>query len=123
LQRRASARQFLKFGRKCRLDPSPLRLGTRGRRYIAQAANAPAQSGAFFNFVATSVAVVALAGSKEIRHDIGSRIAGMVQARQSESGLKRFEQREVRVEIIALHALRAVVGIYREQYLVLGDTL
>ena len=96
--------------RKCRPE---------GRRYIAQAGSAPAGPGALFNFVVTLVAaVVALAGSKEIRHDIGSRIAGMVQARQSESSLERFEQRKVRVELIALHTLAAVVGIYREQHLV-----
>src|SRR5580704_8235599 len=80
---------------------------------------APGSAGALFILAATSVAVVvAFSGSKEIRHDLGSRIAGMVQARQSESSLERFEQRKVRIELVALHTLAAVVGIYREQYLV-----
>jgi hypothetical protein len=60
----------------------------------------------------------AVVTGEEIRHHLGGRIAGMVQARQFEARLGGLEQREMRVEIGAPHALDAIVGIDHQQYLV-----
>ena len=56
--------------------------------------------------------------AEEVIHHVHARIAGMIQARQYESGLDRFQQREVVVACIALRPVRTVVGIHHEEDLV-----
>src|SRR6202795_1646341 len=70
--------------------------------------------------VATVAISIALAPGKQIGHDIGRRIAGVVQAGQLETGLDGVEQGKVGVEDVALHALNAVVGVHGQHHLVRG---
>ena len=56
--------------------------------------------------------------AKEIRHSLGRRIAGVVEARQSEASLDRPEQGEMSVELPAPQFVEAVVGVYDGDHLV-----
>jgi hypothetical protein len=43
--------------------------------------------------------------AEQIRHHFGAAVAGVVEARQAEPRFHRLEQREVRVEFVALDAI------------------
>src|SRR5579872_3878542 len=49
---------------------------------------------------------------EQISHRLGIRVAGMVQAGQSQAAFDRAQQRKVGIELSALQLVKAVVGVY-----------
>ena len=57
--------------------------------------------------------------AEQIRHHLRAAVAGVVEARQAEPGFHRLEQREVRVEFVALDAIGVlIVGVDQQDDLV-----
>src|SRR5579859_6493528 len=64
------------------------------------------------------ILAIVVAASKKIGHDFDALIAGVVQARQTETSLQRLEQREVRIALRTLHAMDAIIGIHNQHDLI-----